>query len=74
MTVAFLQVKDIRNTVSHSVDLNMTDDVLDKYINDMTTLLKDPMELLNDENAKTAVKQLKQVSTPNRINWIKITS
>ena len=67
-------MKDIRNSVSHSVDLKVTDDVLDKYIKDMIKLLEDPTELLNDEKAQTAVKQLKQVGTPNKMNWIKITS
>ena len=61
----FLQGKEIRNSVSHSVSFKVTDDVLDKYINDMITLLEDPTELLHDDQAQIAVKQLRQVSTSN---------
>ena len=63
-----LQVREIRNQIFHSADFKLSDTELDDYIKDMTTLLQDPTQLLNDTNAKSAVTQLNKV-TPSHCKF-----
>ena len=65
-----LQVREIRNKVFHSADFKLCDTELDDYINDMTTLLQDPTQLLRDKKAKEAIEVLQQVTHTQR-NGIK---
>ncbi|KAK2173623.1 hypothetical protein NP493_862g01003 [Ridgeia piscesae] len=66
---SFEKVKDIRNDVSHSVHLKVTDTQLGEYIKDMIVLLEDSKELQNDKKAQTAVKELRQIQDlPLEIN------
>jgi len=61
-----LQVKQKRNEVFHSADFKLSYTELDDYINDMTTLLQDPKQLLTDDKAKEAIRVLQQVTHAQR--------
>jgi len=55
-------VRNVRNKLMHNKNMKVSTGDLTIYIDEMVTLLEDPIMLLNDPAAQNAVNDIKKVN------------